>query len=488
MIALILILLLPILLAVIQAFYGHRALAEKLNEAVTLIIFLACLWLYADVLHHGDRLAFGEQIHLDALNGLLLSLTSFVAFTTSIFAGPYLRTELVRGRLTLGRLRLYHSVSAFFLGAMLLALSVNNLVLMWVAMEAATLSTVLMVSLYRTPASLEAAWKYFILCGVGIAEALFGLILLYLAADRVMGPGEQALLWTHLLPVRHLLDPHIMGIAFVFLFLGWGTKMGLVPLHGWLPDAHAEGPTPISAVLCGLLLNVATYAFLRCKILADASLLQPWGSRLLIVFGTLTVVLAVIAILAQKDVKRLFAYSSIEHMGIIALGLGLGGELAHRAALLHMTLHALIKSAIFFTVGHAAQKVGSQRIRDLRALVQVSARVGWGLLIGVLAILGLPPFGMFRSEYMLFSALLEQIPYLLPVLAAALVVAMIGLLKPTHDMVLGDAPSRFMQVLPYRPRRLPIILHLGLAAVLGIYMPPLVLDAYQRAAWVLGGG
>ncbi len=132
--------------------------------------------------------------------------------------------------------------------------------------------------------------------------------------------------------------------------------------------------------------------------------------------------------------------------------------------------------------------MGSQRIRDLRALVQVSARVGWGLLIGVLAILGLPPFGMFRSEYMLFSALLEQIPYLLPVLAAALVVAMIGLLKPTHDMVLGDAPSRFMQVLPYRPRRLPIILHLGLAAVLGIYMPPLVLDAYQRAAWVLGGG
>ncbi len=487
MIALSIMLIAPIVLAIVQALGGHRASAERLNTLVTLTIFLASVWLYSTVLRWGAQSWCGELFHIDALNGLFLTLTCLVAWTTSIFSGPYMRVELDRGRLSPARLRLYHSVFAFFLGTMLLALSVNNMGLMWVAMEAATLSTVLMVSLYRTPASLEAAWKYFILCGVGIAQALFGLILLYLAADRVIGGGEQTLLWTHLWQIRSHLDAHIMAIAFIFLLLGWGTKMGLVPLHGWLPDAHAEGPTPISAVLCGLLLNVATYAMLRCKILADGVLPAHWSDHLLLVLGVLTLVVAVLAILVQKDVKRLFAYSSIEHMGLITLALSLSGVWAHIAALLHMTLHALIKSAIFFSAGHAAQKVGSQKIADLRALVRVSPRIGWSLLIGVLAILGLPPFGMFRSEFMIFSSLLAQQPSLLPLVALALLLALLGLLGPTQSMTLGQEAPTHMRILPYRPRRLPLLVHLGLAAFLGLYLPPVVLQAYQQAAIILGG-
>src|SRR5439155_6694648 len=196
----------------------------------------------------------------DPFNVFLVTLTALVGLTTSVFSRPYMRVETHHGRVSEARLRLYHSMYQLFMTTMLIALTTNNMGLVWVSMEAATLSTVLLVTLYRTPASLEAGWKYFILCGVGIAQALFGTILLYFAAERVLGAEGSALLWTHLDLVKHRLEPAIMSLAFVFLLVGYGTKVGLVPLHNWLPDAHAEGPTPISAVLSGLLLNVALYS------------------------------------------------------------------------------------------------------------------------------------------------------------------------------------------------------------------------------------
>ena len=217
-----------------------------------------------------------EQFFIDPFNVFLVTLTAFVGLTTSLFSRPYMRIERQHGRLSDGRLRLYHSMYQLFLFAMLVALTTNNMGLMWVAMEAATLSTVLLVTLYRTPASLEAGWKYFILCGVGIAQALFGTILLYFAAEKVLGhAGVTALLWTHLDVVKTQLEPTVLSLAFVFLLVGYGTKVGLAPLHNWLPDAHAEGPTPISAVLSGLLLNVAMYAVIRCKILVEGALDRP---------------------------------------------------------------------------------------------------------------------------------------------------------------------------------------------------------------------
>ena len=210
----------------------------------------------------------------------------------------------------------------------------------------------LLVTLYRTPGSLEAGWKYFILCGVGIAQALFGTILLYFAAEKVLGSqGVTALLWTHLDAVKSQLEPAVLALAFVFLLVGYGTKVGLAPLHNWLPDAHAEGPTPISAVLSGLLLNVALYAVVRCKVLVEGSLHSSLPSRMLMGFGLLSVVLAALFLWRQRDIKRLFAYSSIEHMGIATFAFGMGGPIANFAALLHMTVHSLTKSAIFFTVG-----------------------------------------------------------------------------------------------------------------------------------------
>ena len=323
-----------------------------------------------------------ELFFVDPFNVFLVALTAFVGFTTALFSRLYMRVEQERGKLSAGRLRLYHSMYQLFMFTMLLALLTNNVGILWVAMEAATLATVLLVSLYRTPASIEAAWKYFILCGVGIAQALFGTILLYFAAEKVLGAGGTALLWTHLHAVKDQLEPNVLSLAFVFLLVGYGTKVGLVPLHNWLPDAHAEGPTPISAVLSGLLLNVALYAVVRSKVLVDGALGTHLAGNLMMGFGLLSVVVAAFFLSRQRDIKRMFAYSSIEHMGIITFAFGMGGPVATFAGLLHMTVHSLTKSAIFFAVGHAAQKTGTQVIDEIRGLIQTSPTVGWGLMLG----------------------------------------------------------------------------------------------------------
>jgi hydrogenase-4 component F len=245
----------PAIGAVLFGFVGARRYAAELNVVFSAITFLAACALTVRVIHDGDLLLGREQFFIDPFNVFLVTLTALVALTTSLFSRPYMRVEMQHGRITTGRLRLYHSMYQLFTFTMLVALTTNNMGLLWVAMEAATLSTVLLVTLYRTAASLEAGWKYFILCGVGIAQALFGTILLYFAAEKVMGAeGVTALLWTHLDAVKSQLEPTVLALAFVFLLVGYGTKVGLAPLHNWLPDAHAEGPTPISAVLSGLLL------------------------------------------------------------------------------------------------------------------------------------------------------------------------------------------------------------------------------------------
>ncbi len=339
---------LPLLGALLLALTGHRGWAPELNATMSFATFFAATLLTARVIAGGPMIWLGEQFvadqsnvllatlagllreqfFVDPFNVFLVALTAFVGFTTALFSRSYMRTEQDHGRVNAARLRLYHSMYQLFTFTMLLCLLSNNVGVMWVAMEGATLSTVLLVSLYRTPASLEAAWKYFILCSVGLAQALFGTILLYFAAEKVLGPGGNALLWTHLHQVRGQLEPTVLSLAFVFLLVGYGTKVGLVPLHSWLPDAHAEGPTPISAVLSGLLLNVALYAVVRSKVLVDGALGRNFSGGLMMGFGLLSVVVAAFFLSRQRDIKRMFAYSSIEHMGIMTFAFGMGGAVA----------------------------------------------------------------------------------------------------------------------------------------------------------------
>jgi hydrogenase-4 component F len=483
MIELACVLVVPLLSALLLALYGHRERAAEINAACSLTTLLAAAALTLRVVGEGALSVFDEQFFVDPLNVFLIALTAFVGFTTALFSRPYMRVEHHHGRLTSGRLRLYHSMFQMFMCTMLVALSTNNLGILWVAMEAATLTTVLLVALYRTPASLEAAWKYFILCGVGIAQALFGTILIYFAAERVLGAAGGALLWTHLDAVKDDLEPTVLSMAFVFLFIGYGTKTGLVPLHNWLPDAHAEGPTPVSAVLSGLLLNVALYAIIRCKVLVDGALPTPFAGSLMMAFGLLTVVVPAFYLSRQKDVKRLFGYSSIEHMGLITFAFGMGGPVASFAGLLHMTVHSLTKSAIFFAVGHAAQMAGTQIIADIKGLLRQSPTIGWGLMLGSLAILGMPPFGVFTSEFMILTTAIKHYPWATPILLAALGVAFAAMFHKVQAMVFGETALR---PLPHNPALLPVFVHLGLVLMLGLWIPPYLADWYRQAARLIG--
>src|SRR5205085_11589765 len=342
-----------------------------------------------------------DYLFIDDLNNAFIVLTTFVAFTTSVFSASYIAHELEIGRLTPNHLRFYHAMYQTLMFAMNLGLIANNIGLMWVAVELATLTTVLMVGIYRTHEALEAAWKYFILGSVGIALALFGTILVYMAARPVIGEGADAMVWTTLIKNAGTLSPELLNVAFVFLLLGYGTKVGLAPLHAWLPDAHAEGPTPISAVLSGLLLNVALFAILRFKTVMAANPAALAPGPLMVALGLASVVFAAFMLYRREDIKRLFAYSSIEHMGIITFAFGMGGPLANFAGLLHMVLHSLTKSAIFFCVGHIAQVKGTQRMPEIRGLTVSHPVLGWGLVLGVVAIGGLPPLGPFMTEFLI---------------------------------------------------------------------------------------
>ncbi|NWG73207.1 MAG: hydrogenase 4 subunit F [Rubrivivax sp.] len=474
----------PLVGAAALALWGHRDAARDLNVGFSLGAFVAACALTAQVIAGGPLLLWNDAFYIDALNVFLVTLTAFVALTTAIFSRPYMRIERDHGKMTPPRLRLYHSMYQLFSFTMLLGLTTNNMGILWVAMEAATLSTVLLVSVYRTPASLEAAWKYFILCGVGIAQALFGTVLLYMAAEKVVGAEGGALLWTNLDAAKAQLDPNAITIAFAFLFIGYGTKVGLVPLHNWLPDAHAEGPTPVSAVLSGLLLNVALYALLRSKVLTDGALGTTLAGHTMIGFGLLSVVAAAFLLSRQRDVKRMFAYSSIEHMGLMTFAFGLGGPIATYAALLHMTVHSLVKSAIFFAVGHATQTAGTQVMSDIRGLVKVSPTIAWGMALGTLAILGMPPFGVFASEFLIITTAMREQPWATPFLLIALGVAFASVFQRVQPMVFGDTQLR---PLAHQPALVPVFVHLGLGLMLGLYIPPSLDAWFREAARMIGG-
>ena len=483
MIEILIVLGMPLAGALLLAVIGERDEAPIVNVIICGLTLLAAAALTVRVISTGPLLVADKLFFVDPFNVFLVALTAFVGFTTAIFSQPYMRIEREHGRLTAKRLRLYHSMYQLFNFTMLLALLTNNLGILWVALEGATLATVLLVSLYRTPESLEAAWKYFILCGVGIAQALFGTILLYFAAEKILGAEGGALLWTELNAVKGDLEPTVLSLAFVFLLVGYGTKVGLVPLHNWLPDAHAEGPTPVSAVLSGLLLNVALYAVVRCKVLVEGSVHTSFAKELMMGFGLLSVVVAAFLLSRQKDIKRMFAYSSIEHMGIITFAFGMGGAIANFAALLHMTVHSLTKSAIFFAVGHAVQKTGTQLMDNIRGLITTSPLIGWGLVLGSLAILGMPPFGVFASEFLILTTAMRDQPWATPFLLLALGVAFAAVFSKVQPMVFGETTAKR---LPARPAMVPVFVHLALVLMLGLWIPPVLADWYRQAARLIG--
>jgi hydrogenase-4 component F len=455
---------------------GYRATA-RLNMLAAFLSFLTALSLLL------VRPPAGLYLHVDDLNNVFIVLTTFVGFTTSVFSASYIDHEIEIGRLTPTFVRFYHAMYQVLMFAMNLALVANNIGLMWVAIELATLTTVLMVGIYRTHEALEAAWKYFILGSVGIALALFGTILIYMAARPTVGEGLDAMVWTTLIERAASFDPALLNVAFVFLLLGYGTKVGLAPLHAWLPDAHAEGPTPISAVLSGLLLNVALYALLRFKMLLAMHPLALAPGPLMVTMGLISALFAALMLYRRRDIKRMFAYSSIEHMGIITFAFGMGGPLANFAGLLHMTTHSLTKSAIFFAVGHVAQVKGTQRIADMGGLTETHPVLGWGLVLGVVAIAGLPPLGIFMSEFLVVTSTFARAPWLAVLLVLAILIGLAGLFLRLNSIAFGEPRGPTAEA---KASFVPMFAHLALVFVAGVYMPPHLVAWFQNVAKLLG--
>ncbi len=468
----------PAISAVLLALLPGYRLTARLNVISAFLAFAAAV-----ALLFVPRPGPGHFLMVDDLNIVFIVLNTFVGLTAAIFSASYIAHELDTGRLTPLYVRFYHGMYQLMMFGMNLAFLSGSIGMMWVSIELATLTTVLMVGIYRTPAALEAAWKYFILGSVGIAMALFGTILVYMAAEPVLGEGSASMQWLNLVQNAEKLNPGFLNMAFVFLMLGYGTKIGLAPLHAWLPDAHAEGPTPISAVLSGLLLNVALYLVLRFKMILSASPGSYDPGPVMITMGLVSLIFAAFMLYRRRDIKRLFAYSSIEHMGIIVFAFGMGGPLANFAGLLHMVMHSLTKSGIFFAVGHIAQIKGTQRLDEIRGLTQSHPGLGWALVIAVATIAGLPPMGVFMSEFLVVSSTFARAPLLALALVLGLIVAFGALLTKLSGVAFGTPTGA---TTPANASYVPIYMHLALVLVAGIYLPPVLVSWFHNVAALLG--
>lgn len=381
-----------------------------------------------------DSLGLVELLRADSLSVLLMVCVSGIG-TLTLFLSPGLWHET---HYTLPQLRRYHVFINLFIASMLLAVSANNVGLMWIAIEATTIFSAFIIPLKVSKASVEASWKYILICSVGIALAFAGTVLAYFDFGTLLGQVDNALNWTVLLHTAPSLHPEVMQLAFVFLLIGYGTKAGLVPMHTWLPDAHSEAPAPLSATMSGLLLAVALYAILRWKVVIDATLATDYTDQLLLALGLLSVFIAAFSMGPSKNYKRLLAYSSIEHTGITCLGLALG-PLGTFAALLHMINHSLAKSMLFLVTGRILHRYNTTEISKVSGLLKTMPLTACCFAAGILAIIGLPPFGLFISEFALVRAGFEaDHPWLMGIVLALLALAFVALLNVLNKMLYGN--------------------------------------------------
>jgi hydrogenase-4 component F len=341
----------------------------------------------------------GQTWRIDALSALLTLLISIVC-TLAIWHGPGFVAADSASR---GQARTFRIFANLFAVTMLIAVSTNNLGVMWVAVEATTVSSALLIPLRHTSASVEASWKYLLIGSVGIALALAGTVLAFVDFSGTGAAPDLALNWTSLLAAAPMLHPEVARLAFVFLLVGFGTKAGLAPMHTWLPDAHAEAPAPLSAMMSGVLLAVALYAIARWKAIIDRAAGAAFSDSLLIVVAVATIAIGSLSLLAERDYKRLFAFSSIEHMGLACFGLALG-PLGVFASLLHITGHALAKSTAFLLTGRVLTRYGTREIAAAPGLLATMPVTGGLLATAAIALAGLPPFGLFLSEILLVRA------------------------------------------------------------------------------------
>ncbi|MBI2955215.1 MAG: hydrogenase 4 subunit F [Chloroflexi bacterium] len=462
--------------------------AEVINAigaTTTLAAGLALAWRVFD---HAQVSAFADLLYVDSLGALLVVVIVVMGFLAALYSIGYLRHDVAHEKIRTDQRCQYYLYYHTFIWTMLLAAVVNNLGLLWVAIEATTIVSALLVGFYRSKASLEAAWKYLILCTVGITFALFGVLLTYYAAERALG-REAELNWTTLAANASQLDPGLMKLAFVFVLIGFGTKAGFAPLHSWLPDAHSQAPSPVSAVLSGVLLKVGLYGVLRFHLLTMDAVGPDFSSNMLLGFGLISVLIAVPFILVQRDLKRLLAYSSVEHIGLIAVAIGLGGPIGLYAGFLHIFNHALAKGLLFFVAGDLSQRYGTTQMSRIRSAVRVMPFTGTLLLLGTFAITGVPPFAIFVTEFGIIGAGFARGNIVAAVVVvAALAIVFAGAFGHALNMAFGRPRIRLSPVLIGPIGAIALLVPAVLITLFGVYVPSPVTQAIEQAMAMFDGG
>ena len=480
---LLIILLLPLAAALVCLVRPPR----PVMEATTLVCAAGILLVSALLAQRelaGINLVFGF-LTADALTVWFLPLVGVVFFLASLHSVGYLRADAERENGGTERYTLYYVLWNLFAGTMILALLAQNLGLLWIAIDATTLASAFLVWYHDRPETLEAAWKYVLITSVGSLMALLGTFLVVFAIPAGIG---QTLDWAALVQVASRMSPAVLKLGFLLALLGYGTKAGYAPMHTWLPDAHSQAPSPVSALLSGAEINCAVYAIMRFRTLAVAGLGPVFPSRLLMVFGLFSLALAAFFLLVQKDYKRMLAYSSIEHMGIIAVGLGLGGPLALLGTLWQVFNHGVTKAMVFLTSGNILIRYRTTSIGEVSGVLRAMPFTGSMLLLGGLALTGLPPFGPFLSEFSIFSAAFSSHSFVSGVLLVLLVtLALVGLLSWINRMAFGQPGEVGAGGEIGWWTTVPLGIGMTLVLITGLFWPDWALHLAKAAAGILGG-
>lgn len=475
-------------IAVTPAHDGAARTFERIHLAALVAMALAAFSLVGRVMAGADLSALGGWLYVDPLAAIFVGLVGLVGLMTGLYAIGYLRHDLTHGEIGMKQLKIFYGFFHLFVFTMLLVVTSNNIVMMWAAVEATTLGSAFLVGLYGKRSSLEAAWKYVIICTVGVAFGLYGTVLTYADGSAVLADPHGAILWTNLVAGAHLLDPTLSKIAFVFVLIGFGTKAGLFPMHAWLPDAHSEAPSPVSALLSGVLLKCALFVVIRYMILTSRAVGPEFPQQLLLILGFLSVAVSAVLVYVQHDLKRKLAYHSVEHLGLIALGLGIGGPLGIGAALLHAINHSFCKALLFCASGNVLMKYGTRDLGQIKGLLRVAPVSGLMLMAGALALAGFPPFNVFVSEFLIITAGLQQGYWVLMVATALLfTITVAALIHIISGSVLGKAPETMVKGDVGWRVLAPMGVLLALVLVMGVAVPRPVAHLIEEATAVVIG-
>jgi len=454
--------------------WNNRALLFAMHLVAAVATSLAGLNCVASVLHGEKYMILNDFLLFDSISGIFVLVISVVGLLINLYSVKYISWGLENGEIGFNDARLFFSLSHVFIFTMILSVVSNNMILMWVAVEATTLSSVFLVSLYRNRRAIEGGWKYVIICSIGLAFALYGSVLMYSSAYHVIGDAHSAMLWTSLMDNAANFDPELMKVIFIFIIIGFGTKAGLAPMHTWLPDAHAEGPAPASAFLSAVLLKCAMAAILRYYTVMNR--IPDMGAflhQVMIIVGLASVVIAALFIIRQNDIKRMFAYSSTENIGIIASALAFGGKAGIFAVFFHVINHSLTKALAFCTSGNLQEIYGTRDAGKMGGLVRIAPVTALLLGVSIFSLSGMPPFAIFTSEFYTITAGIQSHQYI------AIAIFLLGLAVVFYGLV-----SKFILVTFGKPAgevrhasevsaiaNLPLVVLAVIVCVIGI-MPP----------------